>query len=95
MCHRAFEACCAASKMVHISGEVPEYAAESSLPLRVASSKRFVSTAAPGRWTYRTTLPRMKTFLTDDFDMSSQSTFSHRELCAYEVVIINILGGDI
>ena len=39
---------------------------KSDVPLRVASSKSAVSTAAPGRWTYRTTLPLMKTFFTED-----------------------------
>lgn len=37
----------------------------SAIPLRVASSSSGVSTAAAGRWTYLTTLPRMKTFLTE------------------------------
>lgn len=37
------------------------------LPLLVASSSRAVSTEAAGKWTYRTTLPRMNTFLTDDW----------------------------
>ena len=36
-------------------------------PLLVASSKSAVSTAAAGRWTYRTTLPLMNTFLTEDW----------------------------
>jgi hypothetical protein len=36
-----------------------------SLPLLVASSNRGVSTEAAGRWTYLTTLPLMKTFLTE------------------------------
>lgn len=39
---------------------------ESHVPLLVASSNSATSTAAPGKCTYRTTLPRMKTFLTDD-----------------------------
>lgn len=37
----------------------------SSIPRLVASSNRAVSTAAPGRWTYLTTLPLIKTFLTE------------------------------
>lgn len=37
----------------------------SAIPLRVASSSSGVSTAAAGRCTYLTTLPRMKTFLTE------------------------------
>jgi hypothetical protein len=36
-------------------------------PLRVASSNNAVSTAEPGRWTYLTTDPRMKTFFTATF----------------------------
>jgi len=36
-----------------------------SLPLLVASSNKGVSTDAAGRWTYLTTLPLMKTFLTE------------------------------
>ena len=35
------------------------------LPLLVASSNKGVSTDAAGRWTYLTTLPLMKTFLTE------------------------------
>ena len=35
------------------------------LPLRVASSSNWVSTDPPGRWTYLTTEPRIKTFLTE------------------------------
>lgn len=40
-------------------------AAACAASLLVASSSSAVSTAAPGRCTYRTTLPRMKTFLTE------------------------------
>ena len=36
-------------------------------PLLVASSKSAVSTAAPGRCTYRTTLPLINTFFTEDY----------------------------
>lgn len=36
------------------------------IPLLVASSNKARSTAAAGKCTYRTTLPLMKTFLTDD-----------------------------
>lgn len=36
------------------------------VPLLVASSNSATSTAAPGKCTYRTTLPRIKTFLTED-----------------------------
>jgi hypothetical protein len=35
----------------------------------VASSSSAVSTAEAGRWTYLTTLPRMKTFLTELYNM--------------------------
>lgn len=35
------------------------------LPLRVASSSNGISTALEGRWTYLTTEPRIKTFLTE------------------------------
>lgn len=40
---------------------------QTHIPLLVASSSNAVSTAAPGKCTYRTTLPRIKTFLTDDY----------------------------
>jgi hypothetical protein len=40
-------------------------------PLLVASSKSAVSTAAAGKWTYRTTLPRINTFFTEDFQVFS------------------------
>lgn len=37
----------------------------------IPSSRSAVSTALPGRWTYLTTLPLMKTFLTEDCTFSS------------------------
>jgi hypothetical protein len=43
------------------------YGARFNIPLLVASSSNWVSTTAPGRWTYLTTLPLMNTFLTDDY----------------------------
>lgn len=66
--HLGLDACDAASRsiyhrqLVHTHIHVPG----SRVPLLVASSNSVTSTAAPGRCTYRTTLPLMKTFLTDD-----------------------------
>ena len=38
-----------------------------NVPLLVASCNSAVSTAEPGRCTYRTTLPRMKSDFTEDY----------------------------
>ena len=62
----AFADVCDASTMGPTSAR--DHSIEESrsfIPRRVASSSSGVSTAAAGRWTYRTTLPRMKTFFTE------------------------------
>ena len=60
----ALDACCDASlrvAVIIVSTSPLQYNSE-SLP----SSNKAVSTALPGKCTYLTTLPLMKTFLTDD-----------------------------
>jgi len=63
------------------------------LPLLVASSSNGISTAVAGRWTYLTTEPRMKTFLT----ALCEGRSAHVMQCHVMVrsVQYNIPGGDI
>lgn len=49
------------------------------LPLLVASSNKAVSTEAAGRWTYLTTLPLMKTFLTALYKVLDGEASSKRD----------------
>ena len=74
--HRGFDACDAASKIVaeHQPQLIPPIRQGFSVPLLVASSNNAVSTAAPGKCTYRTTLPLMNTFLTEDWPYHLVST---------------------
>lgn len=57
---------------------------EENEPLLVASSSSATSTPDAGRCTYRTTLPRMKTFFTDDYSTQRNgyvSVFFSHSLC--------------
>lgn len=60
-------------------------------PLRVASSSSDTSTAAAGRCTYRTTLPRIKTFLTALCPLSVRLDPFPKKRLPYQVRVLDLL----
>lgn len=78
----AFTAVCDASvaRVISVVTQCTDRHSDNSAPLRVASSSNGVSTAAAGKCTYRTTLPRMKTFFTELWNGVRSAFLSSRVL---------------